>query len=105
MRLRFSPNAFSAAFCVAYLAVFALNRPLFYYYPLMRQFSHSALTAAAAGPPIVWYGLMASAALAASVVAVLIDETWCARVLRGRLWLFPFGAMLGTAFLLRHFFL
>jgi hypothetical protein len=113
---RFAPAVFMVAFCFAYACVFAMNWPLFSYYPLHGQFTwgHHVLqgvpagdvTAAAApvGPAMAWYGLMASAGIAAALVALIVPDRAIDRVLRNYLWLFPCAAMLTCVFLLRHFF-
>jgi hypothetical protein len=102
--VRFSPVTFSIAFSVAYAVVFALNLPLFYYYPLHHDFSWGATALKGIGPPMAWYGLMASAAIIAVLCAVVIPERLLARPLRNFVWIFPCAAMLTCVYLLRHFF-
>jgi hypothetical protein len=105
MTLRFSRAAFSVGFCIAYLVVFACNWPLFFYDPVLRTFSHAASTDPNAGPAIAWYGLVSSAALLATLFAVVVSDEWLLRVLRRALWLFPVISLAGAVLLLRKFFL
>jgi hypothetical protein len=104
LKLRFSPSIFAVAFCCAYIGVFAADWPLFRYYPLHGDFNWGPRTLPGVGPAMAWYGLVSAAGVLASVSALLIPERLADRLLRGHLWLFPLGAMLGSVFLLRRFF-
>ena len=101
---RFAPAVFMVAFCFAYACVFAMNWPLFSYYPLHGQFTWGHHALQGMGPAMAWYGLMASAGIAAALVALIVPDRAIDRVLRNYLWLFPCAAMLTCVFLLRHFF-
>lgn len=101
---RFAPLTFSVAFCCAYVAVFALNLPLFSYYPLHGQFAWGRGVLHSVGPAMAWYGLMTSATLIAGLVALCVPDRSIERVLRGYLGVFPVVAMASCAWLLRHFF-
>jgi hypothetical protein len=91
-------------FCVAYALVFAENWPLFFYYPLKGDFSWGYHLIR--GPTaMAWYGLMASAGLAALLPAIVVPNRVFDTLFRNYLWLFPLGAMVVAAFLLRPFFL
>jgi hypothetical protein len=104
MKPGFSAPVFSVAFCAAYVAAFALNAPLFSYYPLPGTFVWGGRVLPDAGPSMAWYGLMATAAAVALPLAAVLPERWIlARVRRG-LWLVPCAAILACAWLLRHFF-
>ena len=105
MKPSFSPVLFSVAFCVAYVAAFALNAPLFSYYPLPGSFVWGSRALVDAGPSMAWYGLMSSAALVALPVAMIVPERWVLNRVRAGLWLVPCAAMLACAWLLRQFFL
>jgi hypothetical protein len=102
--MRFSPSVFAVAFCCAYIYVFAANEPLFLYYPLHGQFTWGHQLLKGSGPAMAWYGLMASAGIVSTVLALVIPERAIGR-LRGYLWLFPCAAMLASVFLLRKLFL
>ena len=101
---RFSPSLFAVAFCCAYACAFAFDAPLFVYYPLHGEVSMGHPLLQGIGPAMAWYGLLASAGIAATVLAFVIPERASAP-LRGYLWLFPCAAMLVSAFLLRTLFL
>jgi len=103
MKVRFSPAVFLVAFCCAYIFVFANDWPLFRYYPLHGEISWGR-TLHGTGPAITWYGLMTSAAIFASLLAICIPDRVVDRLFRHYLWLFPGAAMLACIFLLRHFF-
>jgi hypothetical protein len=103
MPLRFAPVVFMIAYCCAYALTFALDWPLFRYYPLHGNFTWGWHTLGASGPAMVWYGLVASAGTVAALLAVCIRDSGAER-LRGYSWLFPAATLLVCCFLLRHFF-
>ena len=92
------------AFCCTYICVFALDRPLFRYYPLHGNFSWGKQSLQGIGPAMAWYGLMANASIAATLLAVCVPDRATDRLFRNYLWLFPCGAMLACVFLLRKLF-
>ncbi|MFO0334702.1 MAG: hypothetical protein ACK53C_06645 [Pseudomonadota bacterium] len=95
---------FTVGFCVAYPLVFARDWALFLYYPVSGRF-HWGNAAQDVGPPMHWYGLVATAALAGLVVAMVGRDAWLTpRVLRWAT-LTPCIAMFGALILLRQFFL
>ena len=99
-------TAFSAAFCCTYAWALTSNRPLFLYYPLHGDFRWAAqplLTSQPSGPAMTWYGIVATAALLAAVAAICVPRRLNG-ALAPYLWVFPVGAMLWCAFLLRRFF-
>jgi len=98
----FAPGSFMVFFCCAYGLVFAMNWPLFTYYPLHGNFFWGPRAHTGLGPVMVWYGLMSSAGLVALLAALLIPEKVSERALRNYIWLFPLGAMLVCIFLLRQ---
>jgi hypothetical protein len=111
--LRLSPPVFSVAYCCGYALAFRWNRPLFRYYPIPHQWAWGAADSTVRpGPPIVWYGLVASAVLFAvaatlltAAVFAIIGDRWPRPSARGWLWLVPWGAAAYCVFLLRLFFL
>ena len=111
--MKLSPAVFTTVYCAAYAAAFRLNRPLFRYYPIPHQWVSGATGAdVRPGPPIVWYGLVASAALVATAAmciaagaTALVKDKWRVSGLRGWLGLTPWVAAAYCAFLLRLFFL
>ena len=99
-------NAFSAAFCVAYVWAVATNHPLFLYYPLHGDFRWGMQPLPSSetnGPAMAWYGIMATAGIAAALSA-LCAPRGLSRALASYQWLFPLGAMLVCAFLVRGLF-
>lgn len=102
--MSFSPGAFLVAFCIAYSLVFAMHWPLFQYFPLTGKFVWGRTPLPASGPAMAWYGLTASAALAAAVCAVVVPQGVVEGALRNRLWLFPVATIFVCVFLLRQFF-
>jgi hypothetical protein len=81
-----------------------MDRPLFRYYPLHGDFSWGQQALRGVGPAMAWYGLMANAGIAATVLAICIPDRATDRLLRNYLWLFPCAAMLVCVFLLRKLF-
>ena len=105
MTARFSPATFAVVFSSAYALAFWFNKPLFLYYPLHGDVTFGAVALKDAGPAMAWYGLMADALIAASLLSVLIPDRVTDRLLRNYLWLFPSAAMLVCVYLLRNFLL
>lgn len=104
MKPRFAPAVFLVVFCCVYVIVFALDRPLFRYYPLHGAFSFGSATLTGAGPAMAWYGLVAGAGGVAALTALIIPNRMLDTPLRNRLWLFPLATMLSCLYLLRIFF-
>ncbi len=102
--VRFAPMAFTVVFCAAYGVIFAMDWPLFLYYPLHGDLVWGHETLQGAGPGMAWYGLLASAGLIALPAAVILPDRMVDRVLRDYVWLFPVAAMLVCIYLLRDFF-
>lgn len=105
MKRQLSPVVFSVAYCVAYIVALSMDAPLFKYYPQSGQFSWGWRSLQGVGPAMAWYGLMAYAAIAGLVAGVVDRDERLAGLLRNRLWLFLFAAMIGCLYLMKHFFL
>src|SRR5262249_28605999 len=103
-RLRPSPPAFTVAFCSAYAIAFALNWPLFLYYPLHGEFAWGWSALDGAGPAIVWYGFMADATVVGLAAGFCLPNAAVGGRLRNYLWMFPSAAMVTCVLLLRHLF-
>jgi hypothetical protein len=101
---RLSGPWFTAGFCVAYPLVFALDWALFLYYPVPGRF-HWGNAAQDVGPPMHWYGLVATAALIGLVAALAGRDAWLTPQVQRCLAWTPCIAMLGSLILLRQFFL
>lgn len=104
MKPGFSPSIFAIAFCGTYIAVFALNSPLFRYYPLHGDFNWGRQELTGVGPAITWYGMLAASGIVASLLAVCIPERGVDKLVRNNVWLFACAAMLACVFLLRNLF-
>lgn len=105
MKLRFSPVVFSSLYCISYVAAYVGGWPLFRYYPVPREWAFGVSDSVVRpGPVIVWYGLVASAALVALIAAVLVPDHWLATGLRNRLWILPYAAVAACLYMLRPFF-
>jgi hypothetical protein len=104
VRLGFAPATFSITFCCAYVGVFAMNWPLFLYYPLHGDWSFGPHVVKGIGPAMAWYGLMVDAGVVAVLTAFCVPDRAVKKAFRGYLWLFPCGAIGACVFLLRHFF-
>jgi hypothetical protein len=101
---RFSPTVFAIAFCGTYIAVFALDSPLFRYYPLHGDFHWGRGELTGAGPGITWFGMLAASGIVALLLAVCIPEHAADKLFRNKVWLFACAAMLCSVFLLRRLF-
>ena len=104
MRIGFAPATFSITFCCAYVGAFAMNWPLFLYYPLHGDWSFGPHVVKGIGPAMAWYGLMVDAGVVAVVTAFCVPDRTVQKTFGGYLWLVPCGAIGACVFLLRHFF-
>jgi hypothetical protein len=100
----FSPAIFMIAFCCAYAFAFAMDWPLFRYYPLHGDFNWGPRYLKGVGPAMAWYGLLCSAGISAVLLSIIVPDSAAQKLLRNYLWVFPSGAMLACVFLLRQFF-
>ena len=83
---------FSVTFGVVYALCFYYNWALFAYYPQVNEAHLSSLLVEANGPPILWYGWMAMAALVSAAVAVVVPRGVSDRIWHGWAWIIP-GAL------------
>jgi hypothetical protein len=102
--MHYSWTAFSVAFCIGYAIVFAMELPLFLYYPMESVFTWHGQPFDSAGPSMAWYGLVASAAVIALPAGLLLPDARIRRWLHGWLWLPPVIALFTASWLLRAFF-
>lgn len=104
MTSRFSPAAFSLAYCIAYALVFVFDAPIFLYYPLEGVFAWAWSPYASAGPAMAWYGLVVAAAAIALPAGYLVPQ----RLVIARdglfLWLTPLAVLAICIGRLRFFF-
>ncbi len=96
---------FAAAFAVIYVLAVEGNWALFTYHPKLGEWGWLAQPTKS-GPPMYWYGWLATSALGATATSLL---TWpLARRLSAQLWLgwmVPLVVMLIFVYLFRGFFL
>lgn len=99
-------TSFAAAYAILYVLAVENNWALFTYHPISGQF-HWLVQRAAEGPSMFWYGWMATAALGALIIALLVS------LLPGGLtnrlsvslsWSIPLAVMLVFVYIMRDFF-
>lgn len=98
---------FAAVFSVVYVLAVENNWALFSYAPATGTFA-PLVTPATAGPTMYWYGWIATAAIAAGFVAVLVSlvpESLAKRVWPGLSWAVPVAVLIAFGYLLRGYFL
>ena len=96
---------FSIVFGIAYGICFYFNYALFKYYPEVGEFHFRTVQSGTSGPPIFWYGWMASAALVSAVIAVLVPRQWAARLWHGWSWIIPAATLAVILFYEKRWFL
>lgn len=88
---------FSIAFAVIYALAIDFNWALFTYFPILRRFQLGAIAQTAdTGPPMYWYGWLATSAIGAAIVAalgLLLPAGAGAKPLRTLSWAVPLVAM------------
>ena len=80
---------FSATFGVVYGLCFYYNWPLFAYYPQVNEAHFSGQLVETLGPPILWYGWLATAGLVAVAAAYLVPRAVSDRLWHGWAWIIP----------------
>ena len=83
---------FSLAATLAYTLAYYFDWSLFQYYVAEGRF-HIAPLPESAGPPILWYGWLATAALAGAAIALITPRRLIARFLPDSVWLVGFLAL------------
>lgn len=99
--LRFAPATFAVAYSISYALMFAMDWPLFVYYPQNGDFAWGRAGVGLAGPAMHWYGFMASAGLVSTLLAFLIPDRIVMRIFRLPLIVFPTATLLVCVYLLR----
>ena len=99
-------KVFSIVFGIAYGVCFYFNYALFRYYPQVGEL-HLFLgePPQASGPPIFWYGWLATAALVSALIAVAVPRRWAARMWPGWSWLIPAVVILVILFHEKRWFI
>jgi hypothetical protein len=80
---------FSVVGSIAYTLAYYFDWSLFQYYVVEGRFHISPLPESA-GPPILWYGWLATAALAGLAIALATPRRLIAWLLPDLVWLIPF---------------
>ena len=83
---------FSLGATLAYTAAYYFDWSLFQYYVAEGRFHISPLPESA-GPPILWYGWLANAALAGGAIALATPRALIARLAPDLVWLAGFVAL------------
>lgn len=79
---------FSLTACIAYTLAYYFDWSLFQYYLDENRF-HFAAQPNSSGPPILWYGWLATAVLAGGAFALVVPRRLRIRLLPDLVWLIP----------------
>jgi hypothetical protein len=93
---------FSIMFSVLYLVAFYYDLALFRYYPEVSQFHF--LRNDNLGVVILWYGWIATAALASAAIAFAVPRSMAERLQPRWAWLIPTAAVVGMLIYERRWF-
>ena len=96
---------FSLTFGVVYSLCFYYNWPLFAYYPQVNEAHLSSQLVETAGPPILWYGWLASAGLISAAVAYIIPRSISDRLWQGWAWIIPAAVVVAILIYEKRWFL
>ena len=99
-------TVFAAVYAVIYLIAVEKNYALFTYHPALAEFGWG-VQAAKDGPAMYWYGWMATAGIAALVVAMiasLVPKRAAELLAPSWAWAVPLAVLVAFAWLLRGFF-
>jgi hypothetical protein len=80
---------FSLVACIGYTLAYYFEWSLFQYYFAENSIGGFWEQGGASGPPILWYGWLATAVIAGGIAAIAIPKAWVARLLPDLLWLVP----------------
>jgi hypothetical protein len=103
VRLEASLKVFSLVFGVIYMGCFFYAVAPVRYYPLQGRFFLDAQPDTA-GPPILWYGWLLSAAVASAILSVLVPPRLVERVWHGWFWIVPALTVVGIFIYERRYF-
>jgi hypothetical protein len=93
---------FSIVFGVIYVAAFYFDLALFRYYPAAREFHWTRTDGI--GVVILWYGWIATAALASAAIAFAVPRTMAERLWSGWAWIVPAAVVVVTLIYERRWF-
>jgi hypothetical protein len=103
VRLEASLKVFSLVFGVIYMGCFFYAVAPVRYYPLQGRFFLDEQPDTA-GPPILWYGWLLSAAVASAILSVLVPPRLVERVWHGWFWIVPALTVVGILIYERRYF-
>ncbi len=86
----FCARVATLVFGIAYAIAVSVDVPLFRYYPLVQRWSLHDLATQSLGPAMSWYGWIATAAIPAVVLAVLVPNRVGNRIPAAVYWIVPF---------------
>ncbi len=86
---------FSLIACIAYTLAYYFDWPLFQYYLEENRF-HFTVQPTSSGPPILWYGWLATAALVGGAFALIVPRRLLTRLLPDLVWLIPSALILAA---------
>jgi hypothetical protein len=89
-------KVFSVVFGVVYFAAFYTIFAPFRYYPVLERFTLDALPLEDAGPAILWYAWVATAAVAALVAAAIVPRSLAERLPHSVVWIVPALLLVAT---------
>jgi hypothetical protein len=95
---------FSLVGCIAYTLAYYFEWSLFQYYFVDNSIG-GFWEREALGPPILWYGWLATAVLAGGVAAAAIPNRWLGRLLPDLLWLVPLMLIFAALMYERRWFM
>jgi hypothetical protein len=95
---------FSLVSSVIYVLAYDFNWPMFRYYPLVRQWTLDPLPKVA-GPAMLYYGWLATAALVGLAVAIIVPNRFAARLPPNAAWVIPLALIAFTLVYEKHWFL
>jgi hypothetical protein len=96
---------FSTLFSVLYTLAFYFNWQMFRYYPQLGEFHLDLLPPKTSGPPINWYGWIATAAAASALAAFLVPRKAAERLPSSVCWIVPFAVVVVVFVYEKHWFL
>ena len=96
---------FTLVATVAYVLAYNFNWALFRYYPLLNKVSLEALPAKTSGPTMMYYGWMATAAIAGLIAALIVPSKIAAKLPSSVAWVVPLLLVAFTLVYEKHWFL
>jgi hypothetical protein len=101
----FSARVFTLSCGLGYAIAIYGDYPLFRYYPLVKRFSLEDLATRSLGPAISWYGWIATAAVAAVLVAAVVPKSLGNRIPVAAIWVVTVAMLIAAWYRERQWFL